>query len=86
MTGSQVGMIRKAFLAACKDLRKDAVPLVDAFNYPDFILKAPFGCYDGDIYNKYFKMVNDAPQTQVNGRAFYYEKEIKPMLRATARL
>jgi alkylation response protein AidB-like acyl-CoA dehydrogenase len=81
LTGAQAALCRKAILHICKEVRKDAVPLVDAFNFPDFILKSPLGCYDGDIYRKYFKMVNDAPQTQTNGRPFYYEKEIKPLLR-----
>ncbi len=66
--------------------RKDAVPLVDAFGYADFVLKAPLGCYDGDIYRKYFEVLRDAPQTHINGRPFYYEEEIAPMIRGISKL
>lgn len=38
------GLIREL----CKEVRKQAVPLVDAFNIPDFILNSPLGRYDGN--------------------------------------
>lgn len=44
-------------LQMCHQLRRDAVPLVDAFNYPDFLLNSPLGRYDGDIYTHYFARV-----------------------------
>jgi len=37
------------------------VGLVDAFGYPDWVLKAPIGAYDGDIYEKYLQTVKNAP-------------------------
>jgi hypothetical protein len=43
----------------CKELRYDVVALTDSFNIPDMCLKAPFGAYDGDIYNRYFEMVKN---------------------------
>jgi len=47
---SQAKMIKKVFYDLCRKTRKEAIPLVDAWAIPDFILKAPFGRYDGDIY------------------------------------
>lgn len=47
-------MVRKALLKMCREVRKHAVLLTDALAIPDFVLKAPFGCYDGDVYRKYF--------------------------------
>ncbi|KAG0314342.1 acyl-Coenzyme A oxidase, partial [Podila horticola] len=47
--GQHAKMVRDLFLQQCKDLRPDAVPLVDAWIIPDYILKAPIGKYDGDI-------------------------------------
>lgn len=45
-----------------KDIRQDIVPLVDAFDYPDWFLKAPLGSYDGDVYQNYFSVVSSARQ------------------------
>jgi acyl-CoA oxidase len=57
LTGQQSQAIRSAFLDACADLRTDAVPLVDAWAFPDFVIKAPIGRYDGDIYSsKWFRL------------------------------
>ncbi|KAF9999663.1 acyl-Coenzyme A oxidase [Entomortierella chlamydospora] len=47
--GWHAKLVRQLFLDQCKDLRKDAVALVDAWAIPDFVLKAPIGKYDGDI-------------------------------------
>ena len=37
-----------------------AASLVDAFNIPDFILNAPLGRKDGDIYQKYLETVQNS--------------------------
>lgn len=39
----------------CREVRKRAILFTDALGIPDFVLKAPVGCYDGDIYRKYFE-------------------------------
>ncbi|KAG0048779.1 acyl-Coenzyme A oxidase [Gryganskiella cystojenkinii] len=61
--GSHAKLVRQLFLDQCKDLRKDAVALVDAWVIPDFVLKAPIGKYDGDIYPAYFAAVNAAQKS-----------------------
>jgi len=61
----------------CKDLRKDAVPLVDSFNIPDFVLNSPLGRYDGQVYTNYLETVKRAPLGI--GKPPYFEKIIKPM-------
>lgn len=78
--GDHAKEVRQLFLDQCKDLRKDAIPLIDAWAIPDFVLKAPIGKYDGNIYPAYFATVNaaqksyDAPE--------YWHKYAKPMLNA----
>ena len=47
---SQAKMVKKVFYDLCRKTRKEVIPLVDAWAVPDFILKAPLGRYDGDIY------------------------------------
>ncbi len=49
-SGEQVKMIRKCYLELCKEVRKECIPLVDSWGFPDFVLKAPLGKYDGNIY------------------------------------
>jgi alkylation response protein AidB-like acyl-CoA dehydrogenase len=82
ITGEQAALVRKAHLAVCKEVRKDAVLLTDALAIPDFFLKAPFGCYDGDIYRKYFHVVTNAPAlTSMDGRSFNYKESVEPLIR-----
>ncbi|KAG0245586.1 hypothetical protein B0O80DRAFT_384886 [Mortierella sp. GBAus27b] len=76
--GSHAKLIRQLFLDQCKDLRKDAVPLVDAWALPDYIVKAPIGKYDGDIYPAYFGTVN-AAQKSYDPPA-YWHKYVAPMV------
>ncbi|KAF9360291.1 acyl-Coenzyme A oxidase [Mortierella sp. NVP85] len=76
--GSHAKLIRQLFLDQCEDLRKDAVPLVDAWNIPDYVLKAPIGKYDGNIYPAYFATVN-AAQKSFDPPA-YWHKYVAPMV------
>lgn len=48
----QIKSIEKVYVEQCKALRSQVVGLTDAFGHPDFILKAPIGRYDGDIYQR----------------------------------
>ncbi|CAG8449408.1 16096_t:CDS:10 [Dentiscutata heterogama] len=46
----QANIVKNAYFGMCKKLRKEIIPLVDAWGYPDFILQAPLGKFDGDVY------------------------------------
>ncbi|KAF9360290.1 acyl-Coenzyme A oxidase [Mortierella sp. NVP85] len=76
--GSHAKLIRQLFLDQCKALRKDAVPLIDAWAIPDYILKAPIGKYDGNIYPAYFSTVN-AAQKSFEAPS-YWHKYVAPMV------
>ncbi|KAG0303497.1 acyl-Coenzyme A oxidase [Dissophora globulifera] len=78
--GSHAKLIRQLFLDQCKALRKDAVPLVDAWAIPDFVIKAPIGKYDGNIYPAYFATVT-AAQKSFDPPA-YWHKYAAPLLNA----
>lgn len=54
MNANQVQIVRTKYVSECKILRGDAVALVDSMGFPDFILKAPIGRFDGDIYTGIF--------------------------------
>ncbi|KAG0023191.1 acyl-Coenzyme A oxidase [Podila clonocystis] len=78
--GQHAKMVRDLFLQQCKDLRPDAVPLVDAWMIPDYILKAPIGKYDGDIYPAYFGTVNAAQLEGSYDAPGYWNKYVKPLV------
>jgi len=78
--GKHAKAVRQLFLDQCKDLRKDAIPLVDAWAIPDFVLKAPIGKYDGNIYPAYFGTVT-AAQKSFEPPA-YWHKYAAPLLNA----
>jgi hypothetical protein len=79
MTGQDVKEARMKFSKLCKELRRDAVPLVDSFRYPDFVLNSALGRYDGDIYKNYFNTVLNAPGAV--GVPPYFEESIAPLTR-----
>jgi acyl-CoA oxidase len=58
----------------CKIIRKDAISLVDAFNYSDYMINSPLGRYDGNVYQNYFDTVRRAHRA---GRIpSYFESEV----------
>lgn len=70
--------IRIAVSDLCKTIRKDAVSLVDSFNYSDFVVNSPLGRYDGNVYEDYFARVNKAhPPGQIPS---YFKTEVYPLL------
>mmetsp|Transcript_41667 Transcript_41667/g.105060 ORF Transcript_41667/g.105060 Transcript_41667/m.105060 type:complete len:715 (-) Transcript_41667:77-2221(-) len=62
LTPAQAKQIRLLSVQLAKDLRTQVVSLSDAFNYPDFVLRAPMGRFDGDIYRAYLDTMKAAPQ------------------------
>ena len=44
--------------------RKEAVPLVDAFDIPDDVLNSALGRYDGDVYTHLYQWALKAPRNK----------------------
>ena len=65
-------------LELCHVIRKDAVPLVDAFNLSDFVLNSPLGRHDGDVYTHYFAKVR--ARNPPSNPPPYFESVIKPLV------
>lgn len=59
--GAQVQMLRDQVEALARELRPDAVSLVDAFNYSDVVLGSYIGAADGDIYTRYADLCTACP-------------------------
>ena len=45
-------------------VRKEAIPLVDAFDFPDAELNSALGRYDGDVYSHLYKWAQKAPRNR----------------------
>ena len=64
MTPEQVSLARDQLYSLLKVVRKEAVPLVDAFDFPDGVLNSALGRYDGDVYNHLFQWAQKAPRNK----------------------
>jgi len=60
-------------------LRKNAVALVDAFDFTDNLLGSALGRYDGNVYEALYKFAIESPlnQTEVHES---YEKYLRPLM------
>lgn len=54
INGDQYRLIRNCLNETLDQLRPDAIGLVDAFDFPDTVLKSTIGKYDGNIYEALF--------------------------------
>lgn len=64
MSHDQVSLAKDQLYQLFKVVRKEAVPLVDAFDFPDKVLNSALGRYDGDVYNHLFKWAQKAPRNK----------------------
>lgn len=79
-TGPQIEALKQFVNEACLRVRRDAVPLTDAFNYTDYLVNSPLGRYDGDVYEKYFELVTSLNPTKP---VPYFDSLIRPLLERT---
>ncbi|KAF9962604.1 fatty-acyl coenzyme A oxidase [Mortierella alpina] len=56
-TPSQMDFVRAQVNVYCREVRQEYIPLIDAFNYSDYMINSPLGVYDGNVYEKYFDQV-----------------------------
>ena len=76
--GDIVTRLRNELISTSWKIRRYSIPLIDAFNLPDFVLKSPFGRYDGNVYEHYFSDVKNNPNASV--KAPYWNDLISPIL------
>lgn len=79
MNEKQLELVQEKVRELLRDVRKDAIPLVDAFGIPDSLINSPLGRYDGDLYTHYFETVRAAPGAQI--KAPYWDELVKPCLK-----
>jgi len=56
--------IKKTVNTCLDEIRPDAVSLVDAFDYPDKVLKSTIGRYDGNVYEALFEAATKSTLNQ----------------------
>ena len=64
MAPDQVSQARLFLYSLLREVRKEAVPLVDAFDVPDQILNSALGRYDGDVYRHLYEWAQRAPRNK----------------------
>lgn len=66
----------------CAQLRPHVIPLTDSFMLSDMMINAPIGYYNGDIYNNYFRVVNQNNPPKDSKAP--YSSELEAMLGRTS--
>ena len=64
MTPDHISLARSLLYSLLADIRREAVPLVDAFDVPDEILNSALGRYDGDVYTHLYEWAQRAPRNK----------------------
>ncbi|KAJ3416593.1 acyl-Coenzyme A oxidase [Chytridiales sp. JEL 0842] len=84
ITPSQAKHIQSTISEICTVILKDKIELLlDGLGFPDWVLQAPIGRKDGDMYQAYFDQVRKS--TPPGEQTPYFAKEILPVL-AKARM
>ncbi|KAI6653599.1 Peroxisomal acyl-coenzyme A oxidase 1 [Oopsacas minuta] len=81
--GRELNEIREVIQSQILEVRPAAVSLVDAFDYPDFVLRSVLGRKDGDVYTAMWEWVQHNPRNKhKNGVHPVYKKYTRKLLRA----
>jgi acyl-CoA oxidase len=83
MTPYHISLARSLLYSLLAEVRKEAVPLVDAFDVPDEILNSALGRYDGDVYTHLYQWAQRAPRNKKKVHDVYhkyFKKLLKPKL------
>ena len=75
----QYKLIRECSYNLMKELRPDAVPLVDSFDIPDIVLRSAIGRYDGNVYEALFDSAQKSILNQIDPFVGY-EEHLRPHL------
>ena len=75
----QFRLIRETAYEVMKEIRPDCVPLVDAFDFKDYVLRSDIGRYDGNVYEALFDSAQKSILNQTDP-FLGYEENLKPHL------
>ncbi|XP_042303823.1 peroxisomal acyl-coenzyme A oxidase 2-like [Sceloporus undulatus] len=77
LSTEQTAMVTESYLELLPVIRKDAVPLVDAFDFSDASLNSALGSYDGRVYERLYEWAKKSPTNQQKNQVF--ETYLKPL-------
>ncbi|NP_001084533.1 acyl-CoA oxidase 2, branched chain L homeolog [Xenopus laevis] len=80
LSGHQLEMVTEAYLSLLTLIRRDAVLLVDAFDYADQQLLSALGSYDGNVYHNLLECAQKNPDNKKVNAVF--ENYLKPHLQS----
>ena len=81
--GSDLNELRQVIQSLVLEVRPAAVSLVDAFDYPDFVLRSVLGKKDGDVYTALWEWVQHNPRNKhKKGVHPVYKKYTRKLLRS----
>lgn len=76
-TADQVQILNNRLMFLLREIRLNAVGLVDAFDFPDSALQSCLGRYDGQVYQALYDYAKNSPLNEKEVLDSYY-KYIKP--------
>jgi len=79
------GVLGKRTKALLKEIRPHAIPLVDGWNIPDFLLNSCLGRYDGRVYESLYEQTKYEPLNDTDIADGYY-KHLQYVLHPERRL
>ena len=75
--------LRNVFVSLLQAVRPEAVSLVDAFDFPDYILRSVLGRKDGDVYNAMWEWAQLNPRNKHRGGVHpVYKKYTKQLIKS----
>ncbi|XP_060622449.2 peroxisomal acyl-coenzyme A oxidase 2 [Anolis sagrei] len=79
LSTEQVAMVTESYLDLLPVIRRDAVPLVDVFDFSDVSLNSALGSYDGRVYERLYEWAKKSPTNNQDKRVF--ETYLKPLFK-----
>ncbi|KAM6467841.1 peroxisomal acyl-coenzyme A oxidase 2 [Liasis olivaceus] len=73
----QIDRVTETYLDLLAVIRRDAVPLVDAFDFSDAYLNSALGSYDGHVYQRLYEWAKKSPTNHQDNRVF--KTYLKPL-------
>ncbi|XP_026577428.1 peroxisomal acyl-coenzyme A oxidase 2 [Pseudonaja textilis] len=73
----QIDRVTETYLDLLAVIRRDAVPLVDAFDFSDACLNSALGSYDGHVYQRLYEWAKKSPTNHQDDRVF--KTYLKPL-------
>ena len=62
LTRKDLMFVREKVVTLCREIKDEAIGIIDAITVPDELLNSPIGASDGDVYNRFISAIWTAPK------------------------